>query len=198
MSYPVPPFVQHEAAANFAIEKKPPGVARAICVPGEIRLPRSASVRRSDYTFLKLLDRVGEHTGGSAFEGRILRPGATFREKDLPDPAVLLECAGTEGRRREKGGTAECRYIIWRWDKIMREWCDLAQASSEHGEWAYALQGVARRALNPEEAVRVFDCARSVDRVLSFLETELYGMNAKLRVRVLENLYGRIAGLVAA
>jgi len=184
----------------LALDKKPPAVARAICVPGQIRLPRSATERRSsDFTFLKLLDRVTEHPGGSAFEGRILRPGDTFPENELPDPAVLLECAGTEGRRREKGGTAECRYIVWRWDKRMREWFDLAQASSEHGEWVLALQGVARRALHPEEeAVKTFDCQESVDRILSFAQSEMHGMSPRLRIQVLERLYGRIAGLVAA
>lgn len=196
MSSASPAWLHEEQQANFTVDKKPPGVARALTAPGEIRLPRS-TMRRTSGGWIKLLTAVTLAAGGFAFEGRLLRSGDTIPADDLPQPAVLLECAGTEGRGRGhcRGDT---RYLVWKWDGRAKDWQELAQASSVGDEWAAALREVARRALQPEDAMTPIDCVASAERILSFVESELYGMAQPWRTRVLERLYGKIAGLIAA
>ncbi len=197
MSSASPAWLPEDTQANLPIDKKPPGVARAICAPNQVRLPRSAT-RRDTGTWIKLLERVTDSPGGFGFEGKLLRPGETIPAGQLPEPAVLLECAGTEGRGRGHN-RGDVRYIVWRWDRSARDWQELAQCSSVSGDWALALNGVALRALHPDDQVITpFDCEASVDRILSFAESEMHGMQSRLRNRVLERLYGRIAGFIAA
>jgi hypothetical protein len=195
MSRTAPAFVHEDNRAQFALDRKPPGVARAISTANEIRLPWSGN-RLHAGCWLKLLSRVSQAPGGFAFEGQLLRPGSTVPLVGFPQPAVLLECSGPQGGRGHNRG--HTRYIVWRWDVTIREWEDLGQASSVSDEWAGMLRGIASGALNPVEARPQFDCAGSVDRIVSFAESEMHGMTRPLRNLVLERLYGRIAGLVAA
>jgi len=168
-------FTQGGRAPAVLLEPLPRPVSRAhaISPEGSIRLPRSAE-RRQTITYVKLLDSVRpDASGGFRFEGRTLRPGATLDRAKLPNPAVLLECAGNSGP-----GTGHNRreylYVLWRYDRSMHDWRDIAQARSVDREWMLALGPAAMRALDPRAAGRAaMDYGGIADRVFSLLEAEL-------------------------
>jgi len=202
MTNPFPSFVRTESEANFRVDKKSPGVARAICPPDEVRLPRTAT-RRNAGDSIKVLERVTDEKGGFAFQGSALKikPGGTMPKNELKEPTVLLECAGTSGGRGHNRG--ECLFILWRFKRSWLEggdplpWEELARASSVTDEWALCLKGVATRAMNPEpEPVTTFNCDRWLDGVISFAESGLAGITGALRLRALERLQRRIPGMV--
>ncbi len=101
MSSASPAWLPEDTQANLPIDKKPPGVARAICAPNQVRLPRSAT-RRDTGTWIKLLERVTDSPGGFGFEGKLLRPALVKLREENPvteigeSPEQPVEKSGDE------------------------------------------------------------------------------------------------------
>ena len=136
----------------------------AICSPGFVRLPHS-STRRGAITWIKLLTAVDQtRQGGFAFQGTLLRPGAQVEAATLPDPAIFIECAGTEGGHGNNRGQSP--HLLWRYDQRARDWMLLAQSVSLRDEWAADLMPIAIRELNQVAP----ESNETVDRELERLE----------------------------
>lgn len=188
---------------------------RALAPEGTVRLPRSAS-RRHAVAWLKLLASVNARApGGFAFEGRILRPGGELAIAEIPEPAVLLECAGNEGGLGHNRG--ECLYILWQYwpgapimpglsaDKAelssangQGEWHEAARAQSVDAEWARDLAPIAARLLTARKAMGVALSAAAVaERALEVLEAGLAELSREDRVQALGIVHDRLAARVA-
>jgi hypothetical protein len=162
---------------------------------GRVKLPRSAT-RRGALTWAKLLTRVdAKAQNGFGFEGRIVRPGALIGIHEMPEPAVVLECAGNDGSGRGHR-RAEDVYILWRYDRRRGEWAELARARSVNWEWALDLRPIARRALEgpppnaPEERT-------AIARVLNLVDAEIEGAGQQTLLDVMAALHDRLAARVA-
>jgi hypothetical protein len=159
-----------------------------------VKLP-STAVRNAPGTWLKLLSRVDPHaTGGFGFEGKILRPAASVTLFDLPDPALLLECAGTMGKgwghRR-----MEHLYVLWRYDRDRQTWRALAQTYAVNGDWALELRPRALRELAPAIPAAL-DPGAVAQRVLAVLDVEIDRADERATEAVYAVLHDRLAARV--
>jgi hypothetical protein len=177
-----------EAEAELDLARKPTS-GRAIAPEGAIRLPRSGA--RHAVAWLKLLTAVDPRKpGGFAFEGRVLKPGGEIAIAGLPAPAVLLECAGTQGRSRE------CLYILWRYGA--GAWREAARAASAGAEWAQDLAPIAERLLVPTKPMGVALSAAAVaERALEVLERGMRGLSKEEQAEVLGIVHDRLAATCA-
>ena len=173
------------------ISPKPFIRGRAICREDDVRLPRSARKRHAG-DWIKVLSRVDPKAfDGFGFEGKVLRPGEAIPRVELPEPAILLEYAGSAGGR-------EYLWVLWRYDRERREFRDLAQVRATGYEWAVAIRPIAVRELRAEpEHIVPFDYEGARDRVLRFLEMELEGApvggDRRLCAMLDDSLLARIA-----
>ncbi|HXI68333.1 MAG TPA: hypothetical protein VNH41_10360 [Steroidobacteraceae bacterium] len=178
-----------ESEAELELARKPaPG--RAIAPEGTVRLPRSGA--RHAVAWLKLLSAVDPRKpGGFAFEGRVLKPGGEIAIAELPTPAVLLECAGTQGRSRE------CVYILWRYGA--GAWREAARAASVGAEWAQDLAPIAERLLTARKPMGVALSAAAVaDRALEVLERGMRELSREEQAEALGIVHDRLAAKVAS
>lgn len=162
-----------------------------------VRLPRTAS-RRGAVTYLQLLRRVTKDSvwGGYAFEGDLLPAGAYMPLAQIAEPALLLECAGSEpgGRGHVRAPTL---YLLWRWNKLACQWREVARAASVKRDWTLDLGPIALRELEPPRPVLV-DPEAVADRVLGALDRELAPLRREAQCLVVRAMYDRFAARVAA
>ena len=159
----------------------------------KVRLPVSSS-RRSAIRFIKLLERVDQKPmNGFQFGGRFLRPGALISEADLPQRAVLLEGAGSEGSGRRD---SKYLYILWQFDWGRREWVELARVWAECWEWAMELGPIAQRALEPVQPVP--DVRRAAERLSAVIQREMAAFEEAQRAQLAAVLHDRFATHIAA
>jgi hypothetical protein len=163
-----------------------------------VKLPRSA-LRRGALTWSKLLDHVdADARNGFGFQGRILRPGALVALEELPEPAVLVECAGSDGSGHGHRRSATT-YILWQFDRARGEWRELARAASVGREWASDLRSIALRALGHEPAPFIPPTTQeTIARVLALVEGELRGVRAETVLDLMGALHDRLAAHAAA
>jgi len=168
-----------------------------------VRLPCSAPLRyvRDFRAYARVLTRVDPHADyASGFEGCLLRPASLVREAALPDPAVLLECAGPV-RRGSGHRRAPSLYVLWRFDRRRGEWCELARTQAEAWEWAVDLRGPAMRALGQVQAraaaVQVRDLEARLERFGCVLDEELAGLPHRQQPLFLAGLADWVAARLA-
>lgn len=155
-----------------------------------VKLPRSA-LNRNCVTHIKLLDHVDEYAHYAfGFEGRFLRPGSSVPLAQLPDPCVLLECAGSLGR-----GKGSLR-IIWRLDRARGEWIEVARAVSTDWSWSLALRPIALSELRGGVAAPAADVPAIAGRVVALLDLELHRIAPGDRGAVLSAIDPEIAGRI--
>jgi hypothetical protein len=147
---------------------------------------------------LKLLTSIRTELGsfGPAFEGRILAPGSEIPTDELPDPAVILECAGAvwgADRRRK-----ETLWVLWKYDWQAEEWRELARAQAVNWEWILVLKGPAQEALHPTAGlVDLLKAGRELaEQIVEGIELKLEGQPRDLRKSVLSCVYQEVAGRI--
>ena len=161
-----------------------------------VRLPRTAA-RRGAITYCRIVCRVVPDAvwSGYRFEGELARPGSLFPTTRLPDPALLLECAGNL-----PGGWGHNRtptvYILWRYDRKAGVWRELARAQALETDWTVALGPIAQAALNPPRPILV-DTEATAARVMEQLEREIKPLEFRVRVLVLRAVEDRLAAGMA-
>lgn len=182
--------VQRRLEAEAQLTAKP-AAARAIAPEGAVRLPHSG--KRGALTWLKLVESVDQSKpAGFAFEGRILRPGGELGRHDIPEPCVLLECAGPVGPGRGHN-RAEVLYLLWRWD--VADWREIARAASVGAEWVQDLAPIALRALSARKGMAVAVDAETVAlRVIEVLESGLAQLSEKGKGEALGIIHDQIVG----
>jgi len=157
-----------------------------------VRLPRSAT-RRGGVTYARMLESVVPDRvwGGWRFEGRVLGPGALVPLIEIPEPGLLLECAGVEpgGRGHVRAPTL---YILWRYDTRPGYWSELARAATVNRDWTLDLGPIAQRELEPARPILI-DLAAVTRRVVELLDRELEPLEFKLRVLVVRAVEDRLA-----
>jgi hypothetical protein len=135
----------------------------------------------------------------TAFEGKLLKPGALIDEADLrptpeyPEIPLLLEYAGTDhtghGHRRSND-----IYLLWRYDRAGACWVELIRATSQGADWIAHLKPIAlaelRRGVPPPDAANSANAAAGISgRVLSVLDHELEMLGAGERHLVMAFVY---------
>jgi hypothetical protein len=131
----------------------------------------------------------------NAFEGLLLKPGATFEEAALwptseyPAMPLLLEYAGTDrtgsGHRRSND-----IYVLWRYDRGRGCWDELIRATSQGMDWIEQLKAVALQELGRTIAPFDASAAHCVSRrVLGALDHELEMLDADDRLLVMSFVY---------
>jgi hypothetical protein len=136
-----------------------------------------------------------DHTwGGWAFEGDLVRPGSVVELDGLPEPAVVLECAGTDGagQGHRRSGVV---YVLWRLDRQAGEFRELARVVCENRDWTVDLGPIARRELAPSQPVLV-DPKRVCERICGVLDEEMDRLHRDAQRILLLALYDRLAARV--
>jgi hypothetical protein len=140
---------------------------------------------------------VSDHVwGGYSFEGQLLRPGSSHPIEEIPEPGVLLECAGPVGsgwghRRRD------VLYILWRFDRRRCEWREIARALAVTRDWTLDLGPIAQRELSSPRPVLI-DPALAAGRVMAALAGEIELVDRQAQRLILLAVYDRVAGSLAA
>ena len=163
-----------------------------------VRLPRSSTRLGQGYVFCKLLTAIREAPMNAGWEGRIYPPGELIAAEELPDPAVVLECAGPQGGFKH-GKRRETLWILWKLDREAGAWRELARATSLNWEWSLALRAPAMAALYPQPGL--YDVlGRGVDvaeRVAAAIDRELAGEPLPVRRNVWARLHDQSACRIA-
>jgi hypothetical protein len=171
---------------------------------GFVRLPCSAPLRylRDWSAWARLLTRVDPRAAYAfGFEGCLLKPGALVAKRELPEPAVLLECAGPV--RRQSGHRRQpSLYVLWRYDRGAGQWVDVARTLAEAWEWAQDLRGPALRALGQGKAsarpLERGQLERALERLEEALDAELAALPAAARGPFLAAFGERLLARLAA
>lgn len=159
----------------------------------QVRLPIS-STRKSAIRFAKLLCRVRPAAAnGFQFEGRILRPGGAIPEDELPEPAIVLEGAGSDGSGKKN---SPYLYVLWRYDRAKQDWQEIARAWSESWHWALDLGPIAERALKPCQPVP--DVRAVAERLTKLIDTEMEPLEPRMRAQLASVLHDRFATRIVA
>lgn len=170
--------------------------ARRAAPPERVALPRSSSARgRSPCLFFRLLSAVEGTPYNTLFEGQIFKPGASIAAKELPDPAVLLECAGPVGSGRAR----PTLWVLWRYDRRCSEWVEIARAQSLNWEWKLVLRQPAWRALHPHPGPVDSDRrgAQIEHELVHIIDAKISEEVRAVRLNVLSSLYDDLAGRIA-
>jgi len=164
----------------------------------KVQLPCTSDRSQRGKVYLRLLTEVLPAKYAAGFEGPIYRPGATVSSGELPDPAVILECAGKAGAWRP-GKQRPTTWILWRLDRSTWTWEEIARASSLNWEWAIDLRPVAIRALHPRPLFLDIHrhCASVAEELVTSIDRRLIREPEELKVNVLSELYDLVAGRLA-
>lgn len=161
-----------------------------------IGLPRTATNRQA-VTYLKLIREVRRDPawGGWEIRGDLLQPGGRIPLEEIPEPGLLLECAGAEGagwghRRRPYV------YLLWRLDRQAGQWRELARTATVNRDWTLDLGPIAKRELEPPGPVLI-DPEGAASRVMIALDRELEKLDLQAQRLVLLALYDRVAARAA-
>lgn len=165
-------------------------------ISAPVPAPRSA-IRRGALTWLKLL-RSARRAGPFGvwdLSGDLLKPGALIDSHSLPEPAILLECAGSVG-----GGRGHRRapflYVLWQFDRATGEWRELARVASVDADWTRDLGPIAARALSPPRPLLV-DPGAVAHRLMLSLEEELEPFDQAVQRVILLRVYDELAARAA-
>jgi hypothetical protein len=166
--------------------------------PRRVQLPCSSTRLDRPHAHLLIIERVRLLSHSPGFEGKICAPGSLVDWERLPDPCVVLECAGYRGPVK-RGSRREMLWILWKYDRASHVWCQIAQASAVNWEWALALRGAAIDSLDPKP--ELIDLRRQTreegDRILELIERELEKASPEVRAGILARLHAEIAGRLA-
>jgi len=156
----------------------------------ETRIPRTAT-RRQAGDWAKILSGAKRSAFGFGFEGEFVRPGKSIDDGELYLPgtdhrfAILLECAGSEGRR-----DSDYAYILWRYDGAWRE---LARAQSRDSSWTRDLAPIAIRALHGGDRPAIPEACAVVARIAWLLDGELETVEEGALSFVLGEVHNQLA-----
>jgi hypothetical protein len=153
-----------------------------------VRLPLT-STRRSAIKYLKLLESVAPSArSGFDFRGRWLRPGAEIDEREIPDPAILLEGAGSDGSGRRDSLSL---YLLWRYDRRTHEWRECARSWGSSCEWVGELGPIAERLLRPMPVV--CDVSSEAARLEALFDHEFAKFRPAVQAQLAGVLHDRLA-----
>ncbi len=168
-----------------------------------IRLPFTSNRNQKPFAHLKLLTEVSPCTLGGPFsadfKGKIYAPGAVLDAEELPDPAVVLECVGPIGLAKS-GKQREILWVLWRYERKLEEWIEIARAQSDNTDWSLALREPALRALHPRpELVDVTKkTVQIAERIMQVVDSEMDNeADRKVKLKVLNSVYDQVAGRIA-
>lgn len=166
-----------------------------------VRLPRSSTRQQNPYDlYCKVLtDIIPEPFGAALFAGKIYKPGAVVELAALPDPAVVIECAGQIGAW-QRGKRRDFQYILWTYDRQLDEWHELARAQAKDKTWTAGIREPAWLALHPRpELVDVIQRTRDItDEILELIDKRLRSELVEVRANALYTIYERVAGRISA
>lgn len=163
--------------------------------PPFLRLPRSSTRLQKDHAHIKLVKAVRDSGGWVLWEGTVYPPGGTIPVQDLPDHAVLLECAGPIGTGRNR----DWLWILWRLDRSRWEWREVARSQGLDNSATWTLREAALAALNPDPGLyEVSERARGLaDSAVRAIDDVVAGEAAPVKLRALSLVYDQVAGRIA-
>jgi hypothetical protein len=115
-----------------------------------IRLPNTCPENRRQFTHVRMLTQVEPDAWSAAgFHGALFQPGGQILAAELREHPAALEFAGPQGTWRQRNRERENLWILWRYDRVARDWREIARALAVGSEWALILREPAIRALQP-------------------------------------------------
>lgn len=172
----------------------------AVVPPTNVQLPRTSTRLQKPQVYVKIVNGMKqENWGAVTYEGSLHAPGDVVPWASLPQPAVLIECAGPIGVW-QRGKHREVLYILWRWDWIQMDWVEVARAQSLNWSWTVVLKEAVYQALHPRPDLvdiiqRSRDLAEEMLRIMhERLEPEMPDVQKTAWHSIYERVAGRIAG----
>jgi hypothetical protein len=163
--------------------------------PSTIALPCSSTRLQKGNVSCRLLGSVNRYANYAfGFEGRLYQPGAHIPMAELPNPAVVLECAGPQGAYR-RGKQRETLWILWRYDRGLSQWIELGRAPSLNWEWALTLREPAAKALETDGGFYdvIEKSSTLAAEIMAVIDAKLQPQREDLRVNVLASIYQTVA-----
>lgn len=159
-----------------------------------IKLPSTARKRGEGH--IRVIESVALYADVPRLEGRILRPGASVPRATLPNPCVLVECAGPDGP-----GNVRPRpylWILWKLDEERQDWREIARAAAPDRSWLEVIAPAAARALEMPELSYPCEIDEIAGRVVKSLDWELARLPLKWRPILMARLETQVNARIAA